>query len=278
MLTLFWLLLAAGVTAALAAAIRKSNASLCEKVEISIKGEGTHFLAKTDIWSMMGSSGPKDFTSKPVASINLSALENKLRGNTWVKGAEVYIDKEGTLRVLVTERTPIARLFTTQGGSFYLDDEGKYLPLGSGKPAMRLPVFTGMPEKIKANSATDSSLLQGVKAISNVLQTDSLWKAQIVQVDLGSDRNFDMVPLVGNHLIHFGNGDHVQEKFERLAIFYRKVLANTGFDYYRSISVQYAGQVVGEKRQPISTSVDKKIYITTVANSPLAVNSSSRNN
>ncbi|MFT4022320.1 MAG: hypothetical protein QM664_00890 [Flavihumibacter sp.] len=73
----------------------------------------------------------------------------------------MYIDKEGTLRVLVTERKPIARLFTAQGGSYYLDEEGKYLPLGSGKPAMRLPVFTGMPEKMRGNNAADSSLLQG---------------------------------------------------------------------------------------------------------------------
>jgi len=276
MITLFSLLLAAGVTVALAAAIRKSNASRCEKVDISIKGNERHFLAKADIWSMMGSSGPKDFTGKPVTSIDLRSLENKLRNNSWVKSAELYIDKEGVLQVTVTEREPIARLFTSLGSSFYIDSEGKYLPLGLGKPAMRLPVFTGMPEKIMVSKAADSSLLAGIKAIGQVLQTDSLWNAQIMQVDMLPDRNFDMVPMVGNHIIHFGNGENVTEKFQRLAIFYKKVLAKTGFDYYKSISVQYAGQVIGEKDQPISTFVDKKLYITTAATAPLPVNSSSR--
>ena len=275
MVTAVWLLVAAGVTVALAAAIRKSNATRCESVEVTIKGGDQHFLAKADVWAMMGASGPAAFKGKPVAGIDLRGLENKLRNNSWVQGAELYIDKEGVLQVLVTERQPIARVFTSLGTSFYIDSAGKYLPLGMGKPAMRLPVFTGMPEKLVMKGAADSSLLAGVKAISQVLNTDSLWNAQIVQVDLGADRNFDMVPLVGRHLIHFGRGENVAAKFKRLQVFYEKVLAKTGIDYYKSVSVQYDGQIIGEKDGPISTSVDKNIYINTVTGSPLAVTGSS---
>lgn len=253
----FWVLLACGVTVVLLAAIRRSNAALCEDVNIRIKGNTAPFLAKSDIWSMMGSTGPKQFRGRAVASLDLKSLESKLQANTWVQAAELYVDKEGILQVSVTERKPVARIFTSLGSSFYLDSSGKYLPLGVGKPAMRLPVFTGLPEKIKSSGSVDSALLAGLKEISKVLAEDSLWMAQISQVDLGVDGNFDMVPMLGKHLIHFGTGEDVEDKFKRLKLFYRKVLRKTGLDYYRSISVQYKGQIIGEKDESISTSVDK---------------------
>ncbi|GAO44954.1 cell division protein FtsQ/DivIB [Flavihumibacter petaseus] len=279
LLAILWMFVGAGVILVLVAAIRKSNAAHCESVNIAVVGKGPSFLLKSDIWSMMGSTGPKQFVGKPVAAIDLIALERKLNSNTWVQHAELFIDKEGVLQVRVTERKPVARIFTTLGNTFYVDSTGKYLPLGMGKPAMRLPVFTGMPDKLKLKNAEDSILLTGIKAISEKLGSDAFWGAQITQIDLGADGNFDMVPLVGRHIIHFGNGENVEDKFQRLAIFYRDVLTKTGIDYYRSVSVQFEKQIVGEKDGPISTSVDKKIGLGQSPAPPLAVsNSSTLNN
>ena len=56
-----------------------------------------------------------------------------------------------------------------------------------------------------------------------------------------------MIPVVGNHLVKLGNGENIDEKFQRLMVFYKQVLSKTGFDKYKVIDVQYKGQVVASK-------------------------------
>ncbi len=56
-----------------------------------------------------------------------------------------------------------------------------------------------------------------------------------------------MIPLIGNQVIEFGDGNDYVEKFRRLFIFYKEV-CKTGFEKYSRIDVQYAGQVIGTRR------------------------------
>jgi cell division protein FtsQ len=71
--------------------------------------------------------------------------------------------------------------------------------------------------------------------------------AQVAQIDITPERNFEMVPVVGNHLVKLGNGENIDKKFHRLMVFYKQVLSKTGFDKYKVIDVQYKGQVVASK-------------------------------
>jgi cell division protein FtsQ len=60
---------------------------------------------------------------------------------------------------------------------------------------------------------------------------------------------FEMIPVVGNHIIKLGNGQDIAQKFNRLFIFYKEVLSRTGFNKYKTIDVRYAGQVIGGKSE-----------------------------
>ena len=61
-----------------------------------------------------------------------------------------------------------------------------------------------------------------------------------------------LVPVIGNHIIQFGNGDDYQLKLHRLMIFYKTVLSKTGFDKYAAVNVAYAKQVVAVKRGTVT--------------------------
>jgi cell division protein FtsQ len=80
--------------------------------------------------------------------------------------------------------------------------------------------------------------------------------SQVAQVDITADRNFELSPVIGNHLIKLGNGKDLEKKFNRLMIFYKQVLAQKGFDAYSTIDVQYSGQVVGTRRGTEKNKVD----------------------
>lgn len=274
LLAVFWLLAGVSLIVVLVAAIRRTNDANCAGANIRITGAQNYvFIEKSEVWKLIGVAGSKALKGKPVAGFDLRSMEEKLKKNSWVSRAELFFDQDKVLQVRIMEREPVARVFTANGNSVYIDSAGKYLPLAPGKPPVRLPVFTGMPEKLNPARTSDSALLAAVKGISMVLRTDSFWAAQISQVNLNTGNLFEMVPLIGNHIILFGNGTDYEKKFHRLAVFYKEVLAKTGFDYYQVIDVQFEKQVIGTKGSTISTSVDKKIVWRNFADTSLLVNS-----
>jgi cell division protein FtsQ len=181
-----------------------------------------------------------------MSEINLKKLEQLLRDNIWIRKAEMWFDNKNVLHVEVYEREPIVRIFTTTGNSFYIDSTERKIPL-SDRMSARVPVFTGFPDK-KVYSAKDSLLFTDVKNVAIYIKNDPFWMSQVAQVDITVDRNFELSPVVGNHLIKLGNGKDIEKKFNRLMIFYKEVLAQKGFDAYSIIDVQYSGQVVGTRR------------------------------
>ena len=96
--------------------------------------------------------------------------------------------------------------------------------------------------------------MQDIRTTAQFISQNSFWTSQVAQIDVApSDADgsweFEMVPVVGNHLVKLGSGENIEQKFNRLFIFYKQVLARSGFDKYKTIDVRYTGQVVGGKSE-----------------------------
>ena len=140
LLTTTWVLLGTGSVVLLVAAIQKRESSRCKRVEISIKGADNNlFVDETDILNAIRQVENGDPVGKTVGSFNLQKMEMQLEKNIWVKAAELFFDNNEVLRVNVQEREPVARIFTSTGNTFYIDQELMMLPL-SEKFSARLPV------------------------------------------------------------------------------------------------------------------------------------------
>jgi|SRR5436190_1101620 len=257
-----WLVIASGMVILLAAAVRKQKSNHCKNYSITIKGtQNNFFINEKDVQQLIMSGTNGAIKGQPLSSFNLHQLEQLLENNTWINDAELYFDNRDVLHITVKEREPIARIFTTAGSSFYIDSLGKQMPL-SERMSARVPVFTGFPSK---NIATknDKELLNDVRTTAKFIFNDPFWMAQTAQIDItpvpstSSGWNFEMIPVVGNHTVQLGDGENMDQKFHRLMVFYKKILSKTGFDKYKVIDVQYAGQVVASK-QTGNTKVDLK--------------------
>lgn len=275
LIALLWVGIGSGMLTLLIAAMDKKNREQCSSYTISIKnGLETisyscqndsvtcAFVDEKDIRQLLVAALGSDPAGRKISEINLRQLEELLESKEWIRDAEMWFDNRNILRISVIERSPLARIFTTTGLSFYIDSTGFRLPV-SEKITVRLPVFTGFPVN-KMMSAKDSMLMQQVKMMADFILHDSFWMSQVAQIDINPDGNFELVPVVGNHVIKFGTADDLQKKFNRLMIFYKEVLSKTGFDAYRTIDVQYDGQVVATKRESEKKSVDLVRYRTNV--------------
>lgn len=238
-----WISAGATLIVFLIAAIRKRDDKLCSGLKIEILDiKNNLFADKNDIGGMINYMVP-GIKDRPIDDFNLHQMEKTLEGNVWIKDAELFFDNNEVLQVKVKEREPIARIFTESGKSYYIDKEFVRLPL-STKFSASVPVFTNCPlDKTKWNAA-DSTVLTQIISVSSFLMNDSFWMAQIEQVACTAQHQFIMYPQVGDHAIILGDGNNLEAKFRKLFIFYKEVLAKTGWDRYSTINVQFKDQVV----------------------------------
>jgi len=248
MLTTVWVTIGAGVIVLLAAAVQKEAMQKCTGLNVVVKGVSNDFFVdKNDILVAINQYVEGSPVGQAVNLLNLKDLESDLEKNIWVKKAQLFVDNNAVLQVTVTEREPVARIFTSSGTTFYIDTSNAMLPL-SEKYSARLPVFTNFPSEKGVLTKADSLLVKDIAVISKVIQKNPFWMAMIEQVDITQQRTFELVPKIGNSLISFGDATNAAEKLDRLLLFYKQVLVKCGWDYYSSVSVQYANQVVAKRK------------------------------
>jgi cell division protein FtsQ len=246
-------LLAGGslVTLLLAANGQKA-AHYCRSIDVTIQGGGEKaYISKSDILSSLNRAAKNSIISKRIETINVALLEKVLEQHPWIGDAELYFDTHDVLHVAVSEREPVARVFTTAGNTFYMDSVGKHLPL-LPDVNVRVPVITAFSDTKKGN-AKDSAVAKDVSAIATYIAHHPFWNAQIAQIDITSSGTFELVPVVGNHIIRIGPAENLKEKLSNLLLFYKQVLSKTGFDNYAVVDVQYKDQVIGSHERTIST-------------------------
>lgn len=247
-LTTLWAAITGGVITLLVAANAKGQQRRCGAVHITVKGMGErYFISKEDIGRQLSDNGQWLLKGRLIETIDLAQLEQDLEENAWIEDAELYFDRDDELHVLVTERQPIARVFARNGTSFYIDSAGSRLPLLAHISA-RVPVITGYPSAKKPAGPKDSAIVKEVRRMVQYISGHEFWSAQIAQIDIMPDWSLELLPTVGNHIIRMGSAEGLEEKLQRLGIFYQKVLSKTGFDKYGVVDVQYAGQVVAVQR------------------------------
>ncbi len=242
------LIAGAALLVLLIAAINKKNHQHCTGVEIAIHGNGrSQFLSRQEVMTMIAPDKSNPPRGKLLVSFDLKKMEAALKQHVWIRDAQLFFDNNGLLRVSVEERWPVARIFTVNGNSFYIDSSGRRLPLNS-RMTIKLPVFSNFPVDTEKLYGADSVLMQQVKELSTFILNDPFWMAQIGQIDITAYRNFELSPVVGRHVVAFGDGTDYRQKFHRLLLFYQQVGAKVGLDKYSIINVQYDQQVVATRK------------------------------
>lgn len=249
-----WIVLAGASVTLLVAAMQKKEAKACSGIEVDISGARSYFFVdEKDVLQVLKKNGAQK--GKPVASINLHSAEAALMKHAWIAEAELFFDTRQVLHAKVVEREPVARVFTLQGSSFYIDTAGHRLPL-SDKLTVRVPMFSSFPSAKKVLSKSDSLVLADVKAIAQHIIADSFLNAQIAQVDITPQGTYELIPVVGRQIIRIGDAQQLDDKFKKLMLFYTNVWGKTGFEKYEVIDVQYKSQVVAVKRGAVKTMMD----------------------
>jgi len=231
---------------------------LCEDIVIDIdRSNNNFFVEQEDIYAMVYHT-TDSVVGRDISTIDTESMEYKINNHPSVFNSEVYKTIDGRLIVQVEQRTPVIRLFSYNGDSYYIDSTGSIMPT-SKRYTARVLVANGhiydsfidvvelnakeMPDSLRSRFIVDD-LFQMVEFIRN----HDFWEAQIEQLYVNKELEFELIPRVGNHRIVFGDASFIEQKFNKLKIFYEKGLSKTGWNEYSIINLKFANQVVCTKQ------------------------------
>jgi cell division protein FtsQ len=207
LVTCVWLLVSTATVVLLVAAARNQNGKLCKDVKVTFKGaDAVGYVSKQHILRTISAGHPELMKGQLIKTFDLRQLEQLLERNLWIRNAELFFDNNDVLRIEISEREPVARVFRVNGESFYIDELGDELPLTNDQVA-RVPVFTSFPNETTAARKKDSVLKQQVKEMGRFILKNKFWMAQIDQVNI-HQYEFELMPKLGNHTILFGDAQN----------------------------------------------------------------------
>lgn len=245
---LLWTAVLTAFVVLLVAAVQDKNAGKCKGIVVTLTGdEADFFIEKKDIKALVTKDRELNPVGMSVKNINTAHLEQIVSRDPWVKNAEIFIDNQRQLNIKVTQREPVARIFTLSGNSFYLDKDGDRIPVSS-RYAARVPIFTDFPTDDTKLQKADSILAGGIMDMGSYILANPFWAAQVEQVIITHNREFEIIPKLGDHIIAFGDGTNVEKKFSKLLAFYKEGLNKVGWNNYSRINVAYENEVVCTRR------------------------------
>jgi cell division protein FtsQ len=80
--------------------------------------------------------------------------------------------------------------------------------------------------------------------------------AQVAQIDITPQSTFEMIPVIGDHIVALGTAEDLDKKFSHLYTFYRQAWMQNGMNTYEKLDVQYNNQVVAVKKGTGKAQID----------------------
>jgi cell division protein FtsQ len=256
-----WTLFAGGVIFLLVKVEQDRQGAILQEPDVSIHVKSAHgFLDEDEIKMKLSRKGLLRPDMK-VEELNVNGVEQYLKSISHVKTVDIYQGFKGGWNIDLELREPIVRVFNKYGETYYLDEEGEFMSRTTTHTA-RIPVATGFlierPDGPKVSQIINNDTLISILKlddiywISNYVCKDPLFQSLIGQIQVEKNGDLLLIPLVGGHVINFGSANsksEVENKFEKLKVFYKEAMPFEGWRKYEEISLKYDGQIVCKKKK-----------------------------
>ena len=230
---------------------------VCTKVEIKILGKKElQFIDRDDINNKINKIAGSP-NGKKMDDLDPLQIELEVEKLPAVKNAEVYKTIDGTLKLEVEQREPIARIINANGAGYYIDKDGQTMPL-SNKYSAKVVVFTGesiepyfkiaLNDKNISDTILNKIIIDNIYILSSYIQKNPFLKAQVQQVFVNKNKEFEITPRVGNNNILLGSSDYLDEKFNNLMLFYAQIGKSGEWNKYSQVNLKFKDQIVCTKK------------------------------
>ncbi|MCD4698664.1 MAG: hypothetical protein K8S16_20735 [Bacteroidales bacterium] len=223
----------------------------CKGLEVTIDYKGAAPLISIDEINKKIYNRFDSLAGKKLIDINSGEMESYINEIDFIERAEVYSTLTGMMKINLVQRSPLVRVMNLHNQSFYIDQNGFLMPVHLGFSSRKLVanghIHTWYSDtlNIRENTAT---CLNDIYTLASYINNHEFLSAQIEQIYVTKNQEYELIPKVGRHLIVFGDILDMEQKFEKLITFYHKGLNKVGWDKYKIIKLKFKGQVVCAKK------------------------------
>jgi cell division protein FtsQ len=223
----------------------RSEEVLCNRLDVILQDTvNNRFVTPGEIRALVISAEPQ-LQGYPLSQLNSRELESYLEKNRFIRNAEVSKDIAGRLEIRVEQRVPLVRILPEGEEGYYLDEEGKVLPLSPYFTPHILLVSGYLPGP---EAAEKEDMLSEICQFCTYLSGHEFWKNQIVQIYVNRQGEYELIPRVGAHHILLGSMEQWQQKLRNLELLYNQGFSKYGWNTYGTINLKYENQVICTKR------------------------------
>ncbi len=238
----------AGLIVLCGAAIKTRRAQKTNGVQISISNPNFKFITEKDVQNIVQSL-VDTVDNMSINELNIQQIEQEIEQNEYVEKCVAHINNQEGLELSIQQKRPAFRIIHENGVSYYVDNHGVKFSLSPIFTA-RVPIATG-----KIVYDVDSLGVQQGQAINDLLKFFEFTKqndfaqALVSSVEVKPNGDFVFAPRTGHHLVNIGQPKDLDEKFNRLHIFYKQALNKLGWDHYSEVNLKFKNQIIAKKRK-----------------------------
>ncbi|WP_369412174.1 cell division protein FtsQ/DivIB [Hanstruepera marina] len=212
----------------------KNDERKIANIEIFFEGEDNLFITHETVSKLL-IQNQGTVKNMPKETLDLNLLESALNSNPMIKSAQVFVSVDGDLTAEIEQKKPIARVRSSE--SFYIDEEGGYMPLSTNYTA-RVPIVIG--------KVTKDNLKTVFKMAQKITDDDFLLK-HVTQIHQNDDNRISLRLRQVDFEVFVGDLNNLDRKINNLKAFYKKAAKDKILNNYSKVNLQFDSQVVCTK-------------------------------
>jgi cell division protein FtsQ len=218
----------------------KNNSSPIKEIVINSENK---FLDRYRIESLITEKMGKDSIIK-----NADIIEKNILANPFVKEIKLYQDLSNKLIVDLVQYQPIARLVSENKKDFYIDLHGNIFPTSTKFSERVLLIHTDDNINYDLKNINSTDYGKKIFTMINYIINDTFLSKIISEIDINYDKNIIIYPQVSKQKIIFGYPEQIDVKFDKLMLFYKKVLPAKGWNTYKTVNLKFKNQIICDKK------------------------------
>lgn len=223
------------------------SSAVLDAKSMVIKSKGgedsVQFLSAADV-SQLISQQNSGYGLNPLAKeLQVRELESALSRSPFVANCEVSLGTNGKIFIDVEEKQALIRVLKPDGTGCYVSKEGSLMPLSTRHTSRALPMMGTdvslmmRPEYWRSNDG------QVLLKMLNFINDNPFWASLVAEIH-SKNGQLTILPQVGAQSIMLGTAANYEAKFEKLRLFYKKILPRKGWSEYKTINLAYENQLV----------------------------------
>lgn len=226
---------------------KKQCGKVFKDIRVNIDNEyDNYFVDEEEVERIITDNHREEIINRKYEDIDLKVLEQRIKSHKFVEDAQVFKDLKGNLMVEIKQCRPIARVIQPDGPHAYIGNHGNTLTTSEKFTARVIVIEGAYTRQLLQPGFLTSEEGKPYLDFLNTIDQDKFWKAQMAGISIDALGYIKLFPQIGDEVIEIGKPEDLESKFDKLRLFYKKILPQKGWNRYENVNLKYKDQIICE--------------------------------